>query len=79
MQIPLALPTIALGINQVIMMVLAMVVVAGLVGGGGLGLLAVKGLANPMKDLGRGIEAGLAIVIMAMILDRITQAWAENR
>lgn len=78
-QLPLALPAIALGINQVIMMVLAMVVVAGLVGGGGLGLLAVKGLANPMRDLGRGIEAGLAIVIMAMILDRITQAWAKNR
>ncbi|MCB0171018.1 MAG: ABC transporter permease subunit [Anaerolineae bacterium] len=78
-QLPLALPAIALGVNQVIMMVLAMVVVAGLVGGGGLGLLSVKGLANPMRDLGRGIEAGIAIVILAMILDRITQAWAKNR
>lgn len=78
-QLPLALPTIALGVNQVIMMVLAMVVVAGLVGGGGLGLLAVKGLANPMRDLGQGIEAGIAIVILAMILDRITQTWAKNR
>jgi glycine betaine/proline transport system permease protein len=78
-QIPLALPAIALGVNQVIMMVLAMVVVAGLVGGQGLGLLAVKGLANPLKDFGRGIEAGLAIVIMAMIMDRITQAWAKQR
>jgi glycine betaine/proline transport system permease protein len=77
-QLPLAMPSIALGINQIIMMVLAMVVVAGLVGGGGLGLLAVKGLANPMRDLGRGIEAGLAIVIMAMILDRMTQAWANK-
>ncbi|MCB0196454.1 MAG: ABC transporter permease subunit [Anaerolineae bacterium] len=78
-QLPLALPAIALGVNQVIMMVLAMVVVAGLVGGGGLGLLAVKGLANPMRDLGRGIEAGIAIVLIAMILDRITQTWAKNR
>lgn len=78
-QLPLAMPSIALGVNQIIMMVLAMVVVAGLVGGGGLGLLAVKGLANPMRDLGRGIEAGLAIVIMAMILDRMTQAWAKKR
>ncbi|MCB0212301.1 MAG: ABC transporter permease subunit [Anaerolineae bacterium] len=78
-QLPLALPAIALGVNQVIMMVLAMVVVAGLVGGGGLGLLAVKGLANPMRDLGRGIEAGIAIVLLAMILDRITQTWAKNR
>jgi glycine betaine/proline transport system permease protein len=78
-QIPLAMPAIALGVNQVIMMVLAMVVVAGLVGGQGLGLLAVKGLANPLKDFGRGIEAGIAIVIMAMIMDRITQAWAKKR
>ena len=62
-----------------IMMVLAMVVVAGLVGGGGLGLLAVKGLANPQRDLGVGLEAGLAIVLMAMVLDRITQTWAKNR
>lgn len=78
-QIPLAMPAIALGVNQVIMMVLAMVVVAGLVGGQGLGLLAVKGLANPLKDFGRGIEAGIAIVILAMIMDRITQAWAKKR
>ncbi len=78
-QIPLAMPSIALGVNQMIMMVLAMVVVGGLVGGQGLGLLAVKGLANPLKDFGRGIEAGIAIVIMAMIMDRITQAWAKKR
>jgi glycine betaine/proline transport system permease protein len=78
-QLPLALPAIALGVNQMIMMVLAMVVVAGLVGGGGLGLLAVKGLQNPQKDLGVGIEAGIAIVLMAMVLDRITQTWAKNR
>ena len=78
-QLPLALPTIALGVNQAIMMVLAMVVVAGLVGGQGLGLLAVKGLANPLKDFGRGIEAGIAIVIIAMIMDRITQSWAKKR
>lgn len=78
-QLPLALPAIAAGVNQMIMMVLAMVVVAGLVGGGGLGLLAVKGLANPQRDLGVGLEAGLAIVLMAMVLDRITQTWAKNR
>jgi len=78
-QLPLALPAIAVGVNQMIMMVLAMVVVAGLVGGGGLGLLAVKGLANPQRDLGVGLEAGLAIVLMAMVLDRLTQTWAKNR
>ncbi len=76
-QIPLALPAIALGVNQVVMMVLAMVVVAGLVGGGGLGLEAVIGLAK--NQTGRGIEAGLAIVIIAMIIDRISQAWAKKR
>ena len=75
--LPLALPAIALGVNQVVMMVLAMVVVAGLVGGAGLGLEAVIGLAK--TQTGRGLEAGLAIVIIAMIMDRITQAWARKR
>jgi glycine betaine/proline transport system permease protein len=72
--LPLSLPSIMLGINQIIMMVLAMVVISGLVGGAGLGLEAVTGLTK--DQTGRGIEAGLAIVILAMILDRITQAWA---
>jgi glycine betaine/proline transport system permease protein len=76
-QLPLALPAIMLGINQVVMMVLAMVIIAGLVGGGGLGLEAVTGLAK--NQTGRGIEAGLAIVIMAMIMDRMTQAWVKER
>jgi glycine betaine/proline transport system permease protein len=59
------------------MMVLAMVIIAGLVGGGGLGLEAVTGLAK--NQTGRGIEAGLAIVILAMIMDRMTQAWAKRK
>lgn len=75
-QLPLAMPSILLGVNQTVMMVLAMVIIAGLVGGGGLGLEAVIGLAK--NQTGRGIEAGLAIVILAMIMDRITQAWAEK-
>jgi glycine betaine/proline transport system permease protein len=70
-QLPLARPSILLGINQTVMMVLAMVIIAGLVGGGALGLEAVNGLAR--SQLGRGLEAGLAIVILAFILDRITQ------
>ncbi len=76
-QLPLALPSIMMGINQTIMMVLAMVVVAGMVGGAGLGLAAVDGLAR--SQTGRGIEAGLAIVIMAIVMDRLMQAWAKKQ
>ncbi len=76
-QLPLATPAIMLGINQTIMMVLAMVIIAGLVGGRGLGFEVVSGLAQ--NELGRSVEAGLAIVILAIILDRITQAWASQR
>ncbi len=76
-QLPLALPAIMLGINQMIMMVLAMVIIAGLVGSGALGLEAVTGLRR--VQTGRGIEAGLAIVILAIVLDRITQAWAAKQ
>lgn len=76
-ELPLAKPMIMLGVNQAVMMVLSMVIIAGLVGGGGLGLEAVIGLAK--NETGRGVEAGLAIVILAMILDRITQGWAGKR
>ena len=76
-QLPLARPSIMMGINQAVMLVLSMVIIAGLVGGGALGFEAVTGLAR--NQLGRGIEAGLAIVILAMILDRITQAWVRVR
>ncbi len=75
-QLPLAMPAILMGLNQTVMMVLAMVIIAGLVGGAGLGLEAVIGLAK--NQTGRGMEAGLAIVFMAMWLDRLTQAWAER-
>lgn len=75
-ELPLALPSIMMGVNQTVMMVLAMVIIAGLVGGGGLGLEAVIGLAK--NQTGRGVEAGIAIVIMAMILDRMTQGWARQ-
>jgi ABC-type proline/glycine betaine transport system permease subunit len=76
-QLPLALPSIMLGINQTIMMVLAMVIIAGLVGGGGLGFEVVAGLSQ--NELGRGVEAGVAIVLMAIVLDRITQAFAKKQ
>ncbi|MCC6168955.1 MAG: ABC transporter permease subunit [Caldilineaceae bacterium] len=75
-QLPLAMPSIMLGVNQTVMMVLSMVIIAGLVGGGALGYEAVTGLAK--SELGRGVEAGLAIVILAIVLDRITQGWARS-
>ena len=76
-QLPLARPSIMAGINQTVMMVLAMVIIAGLVGGGALGYEAVTGLAK--SQLGRGIESGLAIVLLAVVLDRITQAWGKSQ
>jgi glycine betaine/proline transport system permease protein len=80
-QLPLAMPSILMGVNQTIMMVLAMVIIAGLVGGGALGLEAVEGLARSGQkgDLGEGLQAGLAIGILAIILDRITQASAQKQ
>jgi glycine betaine/proline transport system permease protein len=76
-KLPLALPAILVGINQMIMMVLSMVIIAGLVGGAGLGLEAVTGLAR--SETGRGIESGLAIVALAIVIDRITQAWTGDK
>ena len=76
-QLPMALPAIMAGINQTIMMALAMVVVASLVGAGGLGedVLRALGRFRP----GEALLAGLAIVALAIILDRMTQAWARSR
>lgn len=75
-EIPLALPSIMLGINQTIVMVLAMVIIAGLVGATGLGLEVVHGFSN--DNLGRSAEAGIAMVLLAIVIDRIVQAWAER-
>ncbi|MEE1752578.1 ABC transporter permease/substrate binding protein [Streptomyces sp. SP18CS02] len=71
-QLPLALPTIMAGINQVIMLGLSMVVIAGMVGGGGLGGAVYRAIGN--VDIGLGFEAGISIVVLAMYLDRITGA-----
>ncbi|WP_030762112.1 ABC transporter permease/substrate binding protein [Streptomyces sp. NRRL F-2664] len=71
-QLPLALPTLMAGINQVIMLGLSMVVIAGMVGGGGLGGAVYRAIGN--VDIGLGFEAGLSIVILAMYLDRMTGA-----
>ncbi|MBD3401742.1 ABC transporter permease subunit [candidate division GN15 bacterium] len=71
-QLPLALPTILAGINQTIMLALSMVVIAAMIGAGGLGQTVLKGLTQ--LKTGLGFEGGFAIVILAIILDRITQA-----
>ena len=75
-RIPLAATTIMAAVNQVIMMVLAMVIIAGLVGGGGLGFETISAVKN--SEVGHGFAVGLAIVIMAIILDRTTQAVADR-
>ena len=69
-QMPLAMPTIMAGVNQVIMLALSMVVVAGMVGAGGLGADVYAGLTQFQPQL--AFESGLAVVILAMYLDRVT-------
>lgn len=70
-QLPLATPTIMAGINQTIMLSLSMVVVASLVGAPGLGTIVYRSITQ--VDIGMGFESGLALVILAMVLDRMTQ------
>jgi glycine betaine/proline transport system permease protein len=76
-QFPLAMPTIMAGLNQTIMLSLSMVVIAALIGAGGLGVPVFEGL-NSLRVGLAGI-GGLAIVLLAMVLDRITQALGEPR
>jgi glycine betaine/proline transport system permease protein len=75
-QLPLALPNIMAGVNQTIMMALAMVVLCSMIGAAGLGLEVLRGMNN--LDVGRGFEAGISIVIVAIILDRITAALGKK-
>lgn len=75
-QLPLALPTIMAGVNQVIMLSLSMVVIAGMVGAGGLGGDIVASLNR--LDTSLGVEAGLAVVVIAIILDRFTGAFGRH-
>lgn len=70
-QLPLALPTIMAGVNQTIMLALSMVVIAAMIGAGGLGGEVWRAIQRLRP--GQGFEAGLAVVIIAMLLDRITQ------
>ena len=70
-QLPLARPTILAGINQTIMMSLSMVVIASMIGAKGLGVIVLNGISQ--LRIGQGFESGMDVVLLAMILDRITQ------
>ncbi|GAB2764334.1 proline/glycine betaine ABC transporter permease [Streptomyces bullii] len=76
-QLPLALPSIMAGVNQVIMLALSMVVIAGMVGAAGLGTVVVRGISQ--LDVGVGFQGGLAVVFLAIFLDRTTGALATPR
>ncbi len=75
-QLPLAKTTILAGINQVILLALSMVVIASMVGAKGLGSIVYQGIQQ--NDVAKGFESGLGIVILAIILDRITQSLAKK-
>jgi ABC-type proline/glycine betaine transport system permease subunit len=75
-QIPLAMPSIMAGINQLIMLSLSMVVIAGMVGAGGLGGEVLEGINR--VDIAQGFEGGLAVVVLAIFLDRLTSALGDR-
>ncbi|WP_042462629.1 ABC transporter permease [Neobacillus dielmonensis] len=76
-QLPLAMPTIMAGINQSIMLALSMVVISSMVGAPGLGADVYRAVTQ--IQIGKGFEAGLAIVVIAIVLDRITQNIGKNK
>jgi glycine betaine/proline transport system permease protein len=76
-QLPLAFPSIMVGINQTTMMALAMVVIASMIGARGLGLEVLKAINR--IEIGHGFTAGLSIVFLAIVIDRITNAFATKQ
>ena len=76
-KLPLALPSIMMGVNQAVIFAVAMTVITPLIGGAGLGQEVFTALS--VVDTGKGFEAGLAIVFIAVVMDRITQAWSRQR
>ncbi|GGG10519.1 choline ABC transporter permease subunit [Rhizobium wenxiniae] len=76
-QLPNAMPSIMAGINQTIMLSLSMVVIASMIGAGGIGNTVLTGIQR--LDVGTGFEGGLAVVILAVILDRLTQSLGKPR
>lgn len=75
-QLPNAMPSIMAGVNQTIMLSLSMVVIASMIGAGGLGNHVLTGIQR--LDVGGGFEGGLAVVILAVVLDRITQSFGKS-
>ena len=75
-KLPLAVPAIMLGVNQCLMMSLSMVVIASLIGASGLGDEILKAIAQ--LNAGDGIIAGLAVFVLAIVIDRITRGWATR-
>jgi glycine betaine/proline transport system permease protein len=76
-KLPMASPAIMLGVNQAVIMALAMQVITPLVAGLGLGKEVFHGMS--LADTGRGLVAGCGIVLLAIVLDRLTQAWTRNQ
>ena len=76
-ELPLALPSIMMGVNQAVIFAVAMTVITPLIGGAGLGQEVFTALS--VVNTGKGFEAGLAIVFIAVVMDRITQAWSRQR
>lgn len=76
-ELPLAMPTLLAGINQTIMMALSMVVISAMIAAGGLGEIVLKGITQ--LKIGLGFEGGIAVVILAIILDRITQSFGKKK
>jgi len=76
-QLPLARRVIALGVNQTIMLALGMVVVTVLIGAPGLGVPIIRALEN--TNVGAAFDAGIAIVILAIVIDRITEHWSQQQ
>jgi glycine betaine/proline transport system permease protein len=74
---PLAVPSLVMGFNQTVIMAFAMQIVTPLIGGKGLGLQVFNALQR--SDTGRGLSAGLAIVLLAIIIDRISHAWTKKQ
>ncbi|MBP2300976.1 ABC transporter permease [Azospirillum picis] len=75
-QLPNALPSIMAGVNQTMMMALSMIVVASMIGAGGLGNVVLQGIQR--LDIGLGVQSGLSVVLLAVVLDRITQSFGRT-